>query len=167
MAQNWLTSPMLPTKYWFFAIKRACKVSNLLPVKQNGKLTTLYELVYSKKVNYHSLLPMFSVAYIKQQQIHGQDKNSWSSKSLNKCILVGKCDKSDSLLFHHPPSKQTLSCADGYRFDPHVVAGQHFKLYFEADFIFHTKSAMENIHCLSTHEEKQKCILQAKLQANI
>jgi hypothetical protein len=142
MARNWLTSSMLPTKYWFFAIKRACEVSNLLPVKRNGKLTTLYELVYSNKVNYISLLPMFSVVYIKQPKENGQDKSSWSSKSL-KCILVGKCDKSDSLLFHHPPSKQTLLCADSYQFDPHTIAGQHFKLYFEGDFIFQTKSAME------------------------
>jgi hypothetical protein len=32
MAQNWLTSSMLPSNYWHFAIKRACKVTNILPV---------------------------------------------------------------------------------------------------------------------------------------
>jgi hypothetical protein len=152
MARNWLKSSMLPMEYWYFAIKRACEVSNLLPVTRNDKITTPYELVYNKKVDYRSLIPVFSIAYIRQHQEDGQDKNKWSSKSL-KCILVGKCNKSDSLLFYHPPSKQTLSCADGYRFDMVSPAGPHFGKHYDGDFIFTTKSALSVIHKPPSHEE--------------
>jgi deoxyuridine 5'-triphosphate nucleotidohydrolase len=154
MARNWLTSSMLPSSYWYFAIKRACEVTNLLPVLRNGKLTTPYELVYHKKVPYRSLIPMFSIAYIKQERENGQSKNSWSSKSL-KCILVGKCDNSDSLLFHHPPSKQTLSCAEGYKFDVTTPAGQHFGETFDNALNFNTRGAMDAIHRPPSHEENQ------------
>lgn len=151
MARNWLTSSMLPAKYWFFAIKRACEVSNMLPVKHNNKTTTPYELVYHCKVDYRALFPLFSIAYIRQHKENGQDKNKWTSKSL-KCILVGKCGKSNSLLFYHPPSKQTLSCGDGYRFDSSTPAGPQFGEHYDGDFIFNTKSATDAIHRPPTHE---------------
>jgi hypothetical protein len=154
MARNWLKSSMLPMEYWYFAIsKRACEVSNLLPITRNDKTTTPYELVYNRKVDYRSLFPMFSLlAYICQHREDGQDKNKWTSKSL-KCILVGKCNKSDSLLFYHPPSKQTLSCADGYRFDMVSPAGPHFGKHYDGDFIFTTKSSLSVIHKPPSHEE--------------
>jgi hypothetical protein len=99
---------MLPSSYWYFAVKRAVEVSNVMPLqfKDSTKVTTPYERVFCKKVDYRMLFPMFSLAYIKQHREQGQDKNSWVSKSL-KCIVVGKCNKSNSLIFYHPPSKQT------------------------------------------------------------
>ncbi len=156
MARNWLTSSQLPAKYWFFAIKRACEVNNLLPFQRDGKVTTPYELVYKQKVDYRNLLPMFSIAYIRQQRFNNQHKNKWLSKTL-KCILVGKCSRSDSLLFYHPPSKQTLSCADGYRFDIYTPAGPHFGETYDGDFIFNTKSDIDDIHQAPSHQEDSIC----------
>ena len=31
MARNWLTEELLPSKYWFFAVKRAAEIMNILP----------------------------------------------------------------------------------------------------------------------------------------
>ena len=152
MARNWLKSSMLPSTYWFFAVKRATEVSNIMPLKRDDKYFTPYEAVYQKKVDYRVLFPMFSIAYIRQHREDGQDKNSWVSKSL-KCIAVGTCNKSDSLLFYHPPSKQTLSCGDGYRFDTYSPAGPHFDQQYDGDFIFNTKSALSVIHRPPTHDE--------------
>ena len=91
MACNWLTSSQLPTKYWYFAIKHACKVSNIMPLKCDDKYTTPYELVYKCKVDYRSLIPIFCTAYIRQhQETGGGHKKQWLNKTL-KCILVGKC----------------------------------------------------------------------------
>ena len=33
MSRNWLRSSMLPSKYWFFAVKRAVEISNIMPTK--------------------------------------------------------------------------------------------------------------------------------------
>ena len=94
---------------------------------------------------------MFSVAYIRQHRSNNKDINSWSSKTL-KCILVGKCPKSDALIFHHPPSKQTLTCGDGYRFNVYSPAGPQFNQTYDGDFEFTTKSALHNIHSRPSHK---------------
>lgn len=151
MSRNWLKSSMLPTKYWYFAVKRAVEISNIMPTKHKSKITTPYKLVYNKKPDYRVLIPMFSIAYIQQHRQNNKDLDSWSSCSL-KCILVGTCPQSDGLIFYHPPSKQTLTCRDGYRFDPHSPAGPQFGQQHEGDFDFTTKSALHNIHHAPTHE---------------
>jgi hypothetical protein len=153
MARNWLTSSQLPTDYWYFAIKRACEVSNIMPTKVNSKLTTPYELVFQQKVDYRCLIPIFCTSYIKQhRKTGGSHKNKWLNRTL-KCILVGKCPKSDSLLFYHPPSKQTLSCSEGYRFDTSTPSGPQFGEHYNGDFFFNTKSALSTVHRPPAHEE--------------
>ena len=151
MSRNWLRSSLLPTKYWYFAVKRAVEVSNIMPTKHKKIVTTPFELVYNKKPDYRMLFPMFSIAYIRQHREDGKDINSWKSKSL-KCIAVGSCPKSDGLIFYHPPSKQLLTCGDGYRFDPYSPSGPQFGQLYEQDFDFITKSATHNIHSTPTHE---------------
>ena len=161
MARNWLRSSMLPTTYWYFAIKRAVEVSNVMPLKfkDDDKITTPYEKVFNKKVDYRMLFPMFSISYIKQHRENGQDKTNWTSKSL-KCIVVGKCNKSNSLIFYHPPSKQTLSCGDGYRFDTVSPAGPQFGQQYEGDFYFNTKAATNIIHRPPVHEQNKTVYVQ-------
>jgi deoxyuridine 5'-triphosphate nucleotidohydrolase len=155
MARNWLKSSMLPVDYWYFAIKRACEVSNMMPLKRQDKVTTPYEIVYKRKVDFRALFPMFSIAYIRQHRTEGQSTNKWASKSL-KCIVVGKCNKSNSLLFYHPTSKQTLSCGDGYRFDTYSPAGPHFGKHYDGDFFFNTKASTDAIHRPPSHESNSK-----------
>jgi hypothetical protein len=98
MARNWLTSALLPTKYWFFAIRRACEVCNILPTSHLGTITTPFELVHAKKVDYRLLFLLFSTSYIKYRREGGAVKNKWSSQTL-KCIVVGTCNRSNGLLF--------------------------------------------------------------------
>ena len=66
--------------------------------------------------------------------------------------MVGSCPQSDGLLFYHPPSKQLLTCGDGYRFDTHSPAGPQFGQNYEGDFEFTCKSATHNIHQRPSHE---------------
>ena len=75
MTRNWLQSALLPSKYWFFGVKRACEVLNMMPIVIDGKITTPYTEAYNKKVDYRNLFPMFSTAYIKQSRGGGQTKN--------------------------------------------------------------------------------------------
>ena len=150
MSRNWLRSSMLPTKYCFFAVKRAIEISNIMPTKHKNKVTTPYELVYKRKPDFRQLFPQFSIAYIRQHRQDNKDIDSWTAKSL-KCIVVGSCSKSNGLLFYHPPSKQLLTCSDGYRFDPFSPSGPQFGEFHEHDFEFTTKSAISNIHSTPTH----------------
>ena len=152
MARNWLTSSLLPSRFWFFAIKRACEVCNLLPTSHLEEITTPHQIQFGKKVDLRQLFPMFSVAYIKYPRDSGQIKNKWMTKSL-KCIVVGKCSKSDGLTFYHPPSKQTISCGDGYKFDTFSPSGPQFNQQFDGNFVFSTKGNESALHRPPSHEE--------------
>ena len=152
MARNWLRSALLPSKFWYFALRRATEISNISPVNLNGIITTPFTAVHKTKVDYRQLFPMFAVSYIKQTtEIGGGHKNKWSSQSL-KTICVGTCPDSDGLLFYHPPSKSILSCADNYHFDTFLPAGPQFSQEFDGQFTFTTKSTNDNIHIAPSHE---------------
>ena len=48
-AHSWLSSALLPSSFWFLAIKRACQVHNYLPVNVKGQITSPHELVHHIK----------------------------------------------------------------------------------------------------------------------
>ena len=153
MSRNWLQSSLLPSTFWYFALRRATEISNISPIKVKNKVTTPFEAVYHNKVDFRQLFPMFSVSYIKQEtEVGGTHKNKWSSQSL-KTICIGTCPDSDGLLFYHPPSKSIISCADNYHFDTHLPSGPQFSQNFDGRFQFTTKSSNDIIHMAPTHEK--------------
>jgi hypothetical protein len=153
MARNWITQSLLLSEFWYFGIKRAYEVCNILPTTHiPNKTTTPFELMFNKSVDYRQLFPMFSAAYIKHTRSQGTNKSKWQPQSL-KCIAVGRCPTSNGILFYHPPSKQTLTCSDGYKFDMFSPSGLQFNLKFDSGFIFSTESTRAAIHRPPTHEE--------------
>ena len=159
MARNWLKSQLLPSSFWFFAVKRAVEIANILPVESSsGIIYTPYERAYKRKVDFRSLFPMFSKAYVKTEtEVGGSHLNKFKSQTL-KTICVGRCPKSDSLLFYHPPSKTILSNADGYRFDNHTASGPQFGLHYDGGFYIPRKSNTP-IHQRPSHEENDTAYL--------
>ena len=66
MSRNWLKSSLLPSKYWYYALKRAIEIINISPIKVNDSITAPFERVFNTKVDYRQLFPMFATSYIKQ-----------------------------------------------------------------------------------------------------
>ena len=157
MARNWLTSSLLPSKYWWFAIKRAVEIMNIMPCSHLKKgITTPHEFVFGKKVDYRVLFPMFSVAYVKQpRETGGSHKQKIRTKSL-KCIVVGSDTKTNGLQFYHPNSKQLISANNGFRLDSFLPSGPQFQQQFDGAFIFNTRSGQDNIHRPLAHEDNDK-----------
>jgi hypothetical protein len=148
-----MTQSLLPSEFWYFGIKRACEVCNILPTTHiENKTTTPFEIMFNKPADYRQLFPMFSAAYIKHARSQGTNNSKWQPQSL-KCIAVGRCPTSNGILFYHPPSKQTLTCGDGYKFDTFSPSGLQFNLKFDSGFIFSTESTRAAIHRPPTHEE--------------
>jgi dUTPase len=145
MSRNWLTSSLLPSTYWFFAVKRASEVCNIMPTSHLGSVTTPFELVHKRKVDYRLLFPMFSSAFIKYRRADGSVKNKWVSQTL-KCIVVGTCRTSNGLLFYHPQSKQLITCGDGYKFDTFSPSGPQFNEKFDGSFAMSTYHANQVVH---------------------
>ena len=152
MSRNWLKSALLPSKYWYYAVKRAVEISNISPIKLKDNITSPHEEVYKEKVDFRQLFPMFNTAYIKQETNRGKHKNKWKSQSL-KVICVGSCPNSDGLLFYHPESKTTISCADNYKFDTYLPAGPQFGETYDGRLKLTTKSSLQNIHTAPSHEK--------------
>ena len=159
MARNWLRNELLPSKFWFFAIKRGCEIMNILPTKhEEGKISTPYENVHNTKVDYRQLFPIFKKAYIKTETAQdGGHKNSYTTQTI-KVICVGTCPDSDSLLFYHPTTKRVISAADAYKFDPTLPSGPQFNLKYDSDFYLTRKSQMP-IHQAPTHELGTTCFV--------
>jgi hypothetical protein len=160
MARNWITSSLLPSKYWYFAIKRACEVCNLLPTHHLSHISTPFTLVHKRKVDYRLLFPMFSTAFIKYRRHGGAHTSKWAPQSL-KCIAVGTCSKSNGLLFYHPPSKQVITCGDGYKFDSFSPSGPQFNETFDGNFVFSTKSLGDAVHRPPSYELQSKVFYQS------
>ena len=90
---------------------------------------------------------MFSKAYVKvKTEQGGSHRNKFKTQTL-KMICVGKCPKSDSILFYHPASKQLLSDADGHRFDNFSPSGPQFDLKYDGSLVMSRKSD------LPTHQQ--------------
>ena len=47
LARSWLTSNLLPTKFWYFAIRYAIQVHNYSPIKVENKMTTPHEIIHN------------------------------------------------------------------------------------------------------------------------
>ena len=129
MARSWLASSLLPHSFWWFALKRATEVSNYIPLKIDSKLTTPHEKLYGCKPDMRNLIPIFSVAYTSYTTQH-----SYNVQTV-KTILVGKSDKSNSLIFFHPATKQIITSAR-YRFDETLPSGPSFNLPYDGGLYF-------------------------------
>ena len=136
MARSWLTASLLPSSFWYFAIRRAVEVSNYMPVNSKGIITTPFELVHHQKPDINSLIPQFSIAYIDHPMTNNTNNESMSTQTL-RTILVGKSEKTTGLEFYHPPSKQIITSAV-YRLDPTLAAGPIFDLNYDGGLFFNT-----------------------------
>ena len=124
MSRSWLASSLLPSTFWWFALKRATEVANYVPLKINGKLTTPHQQAYGKKVDMRNLFPMFAVSYPSYKSQH-----SFNTQSV-RAILVGRSSKTNALLFYHPKSKNLIT-SSRYIIDETLPAGPTFAYEYD------------------------------------
>ena len=135
MSRSWLLSSLLPTKFWFHALKRAAEVSNYLPLKVNDVLTTPFELVYKRKPDLRNLFPLFSVGYVRRSRDSTTNRLTFHSTSI-RCICLGRDDASNQLEFFHPPTRQLLY-SDDYILDKNLCSGPTFNLDYDGGLYLH------------------------------
>ena len=134
MARAWMASALLPPQFWWYAVKRACEVSNYAPIRIDGVLTTPFEQAYRVKPDLRNLVPMFSVAYLRRYR-DADTQRSWESSQSIRAICVGRSQYAKSLLFYHPPSQKTLH-SDDFVLDETLAAGPAFDLPYEGGLFF-------------------------------
>ena len=137
MARSWLATSLLPSDFWWFALKRATEVSNYIPLKINGITTTPHQLTYNTKPDLRNLLPMFCVAYPKYKAENNTDMRTC------KAILVGRSDRTHTYMFYHPNTKKIITTSECL-LDERLPAGPAFNLPYDGGLFF-TKYCEQNI----------------------
>ena len=129
MARSWLSSQLLPSEFWWYAIKRATEVSNYIPIKVDNRLTTPHELLYGQKVDLRNIFPIFSVAY--PRYITGNSTDIQTCKA----ILVGRSDKTHTFEFYHPRTKNIITTSK-FKLDETLPTGPSFGLPYDGGLFF-------------------------------
>ena len=135
IARNYLTEHLLPNKFWFHAIQYAVQVSNYLPIQTETHVTTSPHFeVYQTKPDYRKLLPLLSIAYVKEHY-PGSSKQTFHSQTI-KAILLGNDHKSDGQIFYNPTTDSIIASAD-YTLDPTHPSGPLFNQVYDGGLQFH------------------------------
>ena len=129
MARAWIANKLMPSNFWWYALRHAVMVSNYLPIKINNTFTSPYFIVHHRRPDLRNLIPLFSVGYITKYKDGTISRSNIDSHSI-RVILIGKDHKSNSLLFYHPPTKKIIA-SDTYRLDPTLSTGPVFHLEFD------------------------------------
>jgi len=89
---HWLTQELLLRKYWFFALKQATKIMKILLTKHEGGIvSTPFEYVHNKQVDYTQLCLAFKKTYVKiETGDPGGHRNYYKTQTI-KTICVGSC----------------------------------------------------------------------------
>ena len=129
MSRNWLASALLPSEFWWFAMRRATEVSNYLPLKVDNILTSPHQLMYKQKPDMRNLIPLFAVAYPEYPS-----KSSLDAQSC-KAILVGKSKTTRAYEFYNPSTKNIITSSN-FKLDERLTSGPAFGLPYDGGLHF-------------------------------
>ena len=129
MSRNWLASALLPSEFWWFAMRRATEVSNYLPLKVDNILTSPHQLMYKQKPDMRNLIPLFAVAYPEYPS-----KSSLDAQSC-KAILVGKSKSTRAYEFYNPSTKNIITSSN-FKIDERLTSGPAFGLPYDGGLHF-------------------------------
>ena len=136
MARGWIASHQLPSTFWWHALRRATEVSNYIPLKINNTITTSHELTYRTKPDLRTILPIFSVCYIRKLLDKSHKIVNIQPHSI-RAILIGRSSQSNCHLFYHPPTKRTFR-SDDFVIDETRASGPTFSLNFDGGLFFNS-----------------------------
>ena len=148
MARSWLTSSLLLSKYWYYPIKYALQVTNYLPIKFRGQISTPFEIVYHTKPDIQTFLPMFSIVYVDKHNNNVAHRSNMTTQSI-QFMVIFTSSKENCIEFYHLPSTQILTCAI-YKLDPTLVAGPISNRHYDGGLFFNTYHNEADIHRLTT-----------------
>jgi hypothetical protein len=106
MARGYITDMQMPRTYWFWSLRHANQVANLIPCKVTGELTTPFELVHGVKPDYRILFRLFSTVYWKVTKEGTRERDGVAESQSKQGIAIGRDRRSDGLLIYCPHSKQ-------------------------------------------------------------
>jgi hypothetical protein len=101
MSRAYLTKKQMPRTFWYYPIKHAAWMMNMIPGKYHGKLASPFMLVHGACPDPRTWLPLFLLCYFH----HEKDSNASRSKSQAHTmdgIIIGRSPTSNAILVYNP-----------------------------------------------------------------
>jgi len=130
MARSYITDMQMPRCYWYWALRHAVHVINYLPCTVNTLTTSPHELVYGVKPDYRTLFRLFSTGYFKHEKDSDRARDGIAEAKSMSGIAIGRCRKTDGLLFYCPHTKVIYSSGD-FKLDEGRNTPNTFNLQYE------------------------------------
>jgi hypothetical protein len=130
MARAYITDMQMPRAYWFWALRHATQVSNYIPCKVDGELTTPFELVHGVKPDYRVLFRLFSTVYFRVERDGNRTRDGIAEARSKQGIAIGRDRKSDGLLIYCPHTKKYF-VSNSYKLDEGRSTANAFNLKYE------------------------------------
>jgi hypothetical protein len=106
MAQAYITDMQMPKSYWYWAISQGVQAINYIPCNEEGISTTPHELAYGVKPDLCTLFRLFSTGYFKHTKDGSLHRSGISTSHSMQGITLGRCWKSDGMIFYSPHTKE-------------------------------------------------------------
>jgi hypothetical protein len=106
MARAYITDMQMPRTFWFWSLRHATQVSNYIPCKVNGELTTPFKLIHGVKPDYRIRFRLFSTVYFKVERDSAQARDGIVEARSKQGIAISQDRKLDGLLIYCPHSKK-------------------------------------------------------------
>jgi hypothetical protein len=130
MARAFIMDMQMPLNYWYWALRQSVQVSNYIPCHVSGISTTPHELVYGIKPDICVLFRMFSVGFFRHLRDGSQHRSGISDSTSMQGIALGRCRKSDGMIFFCPHNKQIYTSSD-YKLDEGRNTPNTFNLHYD------------------------------------
>jgi hypothetical protein len=130
MGRAFITDMQMPRQYWYWALCQSVQVINYIPCTVEGISTTLHELVYSIKPDLRILFRVFSVGFFRHLKDGDHHCSSISESKSMQGITLGRCHKSDGMIFYCPHTKR-LYTSSNYKLDEGRNTPNTFNLRYD------------------------------------
>lgn len=105
MSRSYITEKQVGREFWYFAIRHAAQMLNQVPGRLGRRLTSPFELVYNEKPDSSTWFQLFSVGYFPMPVKSGEQASVSQAQTLDG-IAVGRCEKSNTIIFYNPLTRK-------------------------------------------------------------
>ncbi len=129
MGRAFITDMQMPRQYRYWALRQSVQVMNYIPCTVEGISTTPHELVYGVKPDLQVLFQILSTGFFRHLRDGTHHRSGISESKTMQGMALGRCRKSDGMIFYCPHTKQTYTSSD-YKLDEGRNTPNAFNLCF-------------------------------------
>ena len=101
MSHAYLTKKQMPRTFWFYAVKHAVRMMNMIPGRYNNKLASPFMLVHGVRPDPITWLPIFSICYFHHEKDSDASRSKTQAHTLDG-IILGRSPTSNAIPVYNP-----------------------------------------------------------------